>query len=113
MRKDLLVAFAIVKHVKSNAIVAIANGVTIGIGAGQMNRVASMKLALQNAKNHSNIIIASDAFFPFDDSVEFAAQHGVVAIIQPGGSIKDETVIKKADELKIAMLFTGIRHFKH
>jgi phosphoribosylaminoimidazolecarboxamide formyltransferase/IMP cyclohydrolase len=114
--EDLNFGLKIVKHIKSNAIAVVKNGVTLGIGAGQMNRIHSAEIALKQA--HSNgqtndLVLASDAFFPFDDCVELAAQMGVTAIIQPGGSVRDEDSIKKANENKITMLFTGMRHFKH
>ena len=108
-----------VKHVKSNAIVVGCGGMLLGVGAGQMNRVGSAKIALEQAEEglasqtHATLVLASDAFFPFDDCVTLAAQYGVKAIVQPGGSIRDEDSIKKCDELGIAMLFTGERHFKH
>ena len=114
--KELLFAMKVCKHVKSNAIVLAKDNMTIGVGAGQMNRVGSAAIALENAKNlgiTDNIVMASDAFFPFDDVVRIAAQHGVTAIIQPGGSVRDEDSIKACDELGISMIFTGVRHFKH
>ena len=113
--KDLLFAMKCVKHVKSNAILVAANETTAGVGAGQMNRVGSAKIALDWAKDHgiTSLVLASDAFFPFDDTVRLAAQYGVTAIIQPGGSIRDEDSIKACDELGIAMVTTGMRHFKH
>ena len=154
--KDLEFTWKMVKHVKSNAIVVGCGGMLLGVGAGQMNRVGSAKIALEQAfdassggstvslrstpplasqseapvpplnvprvavveparlaSNALNLVLASDAFFPFDDCVTLAAQYGVKAIVQPGGSIRDEDSIKKCDELGIAMLFTGERHFKH
>jgi phosphoribosylaminoimidazolecarboxamide formyltransferase / IMP cyclohydrolase len=112
--KSLKLGWKVVKHVKSNAIVVAKDEMTIGIGAGQMNRVGSAKIALEQAGEKANgAAMASDAFFPMDDTVEAAAKAGVTAIIQPGGSIRDEDSIKKADEYGIAMVFTGIRHFKH
>ena len=113
---DLKFAWRIVKHVKSNAIVVAKDGHTLGVGAGQMNRVGSAEIALKEAQAAGfteGLILASDGFLPFDDTVALAAQYGVTAIVQPGGSIRDEDAIKKADELGITMLFTGIRHFKH
>lgn len=105
-----------VKHVKSNAIL-LANGErTVGIGAGQMNRVGSVKIAIDQAIAANQIegaVLASDAFFPMSDSVEYAAKHGIKAIIQPGGSIKDQESIDMADQYGIAMIFTNLRHFKH
>ena len=113
--RDLEFTWKIVKHVKSNAIVVGAGGMVLGVGAGQMNRVGSAKIALEQASAamSNNLVMASDAFFPFDDCVTLAAEYGVKAIVQPGGSIRDEDSIKKCDELGIAMLFTGERHFKH
>ncbi|PUF88287.1 MULTISPECIES: bifunctional phosphoribosylaminoimidazolecarboxamide formyltransferase/IMP cyclohydrolase [unclassified Geobacillus] len=107
-------AWKVVKHVKSNAIVLAKDGMTIGIGAGQMNRVGAAKIAIEQAgEKAKGAVLASDAFFPMDDTVEAAAKAGITAIIQPGGSIRDADSIKKADEYGIAMVFTGIRHFKH
>ncbi len=113
--KDLLFAMKCVKHVKSNAILVAKNQTTAGVGAGQMNRVGAAKIALDWAKDHNvtSMVLASDAFFPFDDTITLASQYGVTAVIQPGGSIRDEDSIKKADELGIAMVFSGMRHFKH
>ena len=111
---ELLFAWKIVKHVKSNAIVLTKNKQILGVGAGQMNRVGAAEIALKQAKDKvRGAVLASDAFFPFSDTVEIAAKAGISAIIQPGGSIKDEDVIAKADEYGITMVFTGIRHFKH
>jgi len=104
----------IVKHVKSNAIVVNDKDMTLGIGAGQMNRVGAAKIALEQAGEKSvGAVLASDAFFPMDDTVEAAAKAGITAIIQTGGSIRDEDSIKKANEYGIAMVLTGVRHFKH
>jgi phosphoribosylaminoimidazolecarboxamide formyltransferase / IMP cyclohydrolase len=112
--KSLKLGWKVVKHVKSNAIVVANEDMTLGIGAGQMNRVGSAGIALKQAgKKAEGAGLASDAFFPMDDTVEVAAKAGITAIIQPGGSIRDEDSIKKADEYGIAMVFTGIRHFKH
>ena len=116
--KDLEFTWKMVKHVKSNAIVVGCGGMLLGVGAGQMNRVGSAEIALKQASNvilseAKDLVLASDAFFPFDDCVTLAAEYGVKAIVQPGGSIRDEDSIKKCDELGIAMLFTGERHFKH
>jgi phosphoribosylaminoimidazolecarboxamide formyltransferase / IMP cyclohydrolase len=111
---EMLFAWKVVKHVKSNAIVVTKNKTTLGIGAGQMNRVGSVKIALeQAADNARGGILASDGFFPFDDSVRTAAAAGIGAIVQPGGSIKDKDSIAAADELGIVMILTGIRHFLH
>ncbi|WP_277293321.1 bifunctional phosphoribosylaminoimidazolecarboxamide formyltransferase/IMP cyclohydrolase [Veillonella montpellierensis] len=107
-------AWKLVKHVKSNAIVVASSHQTLGVGAGQMNRVGSAHIALTQAGEAAKgAVLASDAFFPFGDTVETAAAHGIRAIIQPGGSIRDEESIKAADEAGIAMVFTHIRHFKH
>lgn len=112
--EEMLYAWKIVKHVKSNAIVITKDNQILGVGAGQMNRVGAARIALKQAKDQvRGAILASDAFFPFSDTVEEAAKAGVRAIIQPGGSIRDEDVIAKANEYGITMVFTGIRHFKH
>ncbi|WP_221568289.1 bifunctional phosphoribosylaminoimidazolecarboxamide formyltransferase/IMP cyclohydrolase [Alkalihalobacillus sp. TS-13] len=111
---DLKLSWQIVKHVKSNAIVLAKGNQTIGVGAGQMNRVGAAKIALEQAGDKvSGSSLASDAFFPMSDTVEAAAKAGVAAIIQPGGSIRDQESIDKADEYGIAMVLTGVRHFKH
>lgn len=113
---DANFGWKIVKHVKSNAIVVVRDNHTIGVGAGQTNRVGSALIALEEAKNAGfteGLVLASDGFLPFDDTVALAAQYGVTTIVQPGGSIRDEDAIKKANELGITMLFTGVRHFKH
>ncbi|MDR1615809.1 MAG: bifunctional phosphoribosylaminoimidazolecarboxamide formyltransferase/IMP cyclohydrolase [Syntrophomonadaceae bacterium] len=113
-RDDLRMSWKIVKHVKSNAIVVVKDGMSIGIGAGQMNRVGAAAIALEQAGDAAKgAVLASDAFFPFEDSVELAGRYGIKAIIQPGGSVKDQASIDKCDELGIAMIFTGVRHFKH
>ena len=113
-KKDLLFAWRAVKHVKSNAIVIAKNMTLVGMGAGQPSRIVSVELALQRAGNRAkDSVLASDAMFPFADSVEMAARGGVTAIIQPGGSLRDEETIKVANEYNVAMVFTGIRHFKH
>jgi len=110
----LKLGWKVVKHVKSNAIVVTSEDMTLGIGAGQMNRVGSAEIALKQAgEKAEGAALASDAFFPMDDTVEAAAKAGITAIIQPGGSIRDADSIKKADEYGIAMVFTGVRHFKH
>ena len=114
--RDMNFGWKIVKHVKSNAIVVVKDGATAGVGAGQMNRVGSARIALEQAaenKIYQGLVMASDGFLPFDDTVELAAKHGVVAIVQPGGSIRDEDCIKKAEEKGITMALTGMRHFKH
>lgn len=113
---DMEFGWRIVKHVKSNAIAVVRDGHTIGVGAGQMNRVGSAEIALREAQAQGfteGLILASDGFLPFDDTVALAAKYGVAAIVQPGGSIRDNDAIAKADELGITMLFTGMRHFKH
>lgn len=110
----LKLGWKVVKHVKSNAIVVSGAQMTYGIGAGQMNRVGAATIALAQAgEKATGAALASDAFFPMDDTVEAAANAGITAIIQPGGSIRDEDSIKKANEHGIAMVFTGVRHFKH
>ena len=120
---DLEFAWKIVKHVKSNAIVVAKNGMTYGVGAGQMNRIGSAEIALKQAQATlkeegkdimtEDLVLASDGFFPFNDCVALAAEYGIKAIVQPGGSIRDEDSVKLADEKGITMLFTGERHFKH
>ena len=114
--KELDFGWKIVKHIKSNAIAVVKDNHTIGVGAGQTNRVGSAEIALNEAKAAGfteGLVLASDGFLPFGDTVELAAKYGVTAIVQPGGSIRDEESIQKADELGITMLFTGVRHFKH
>lgn len=116
LMSDLDFGWKIVKHVKSNAIAVVRDGHTIGIGAGQTNRVGSAEIALKQAQEAgftSGLVLASDGFLPFADTVELAGRYGVSAIVQPGGSIRDAEAIAKADELGIAMLLTGVRHFKH
>ncbi|MDE6375029.1 MAG: bifunctional phosphoribosylaminoimidazolecarboxamide formyltransferase/IMP cyclohydrolase [Alistipes sp.] len=113
---DLNFGWRIVKHVKSNAIVVVKDGRTLGVGAGQMNRIGSAEIALKQARAAGfteGLVLASDGFFPFDDCVTLAAEYGVEAIVQPGGSVRDEDSIRKADEKGIAMMFVGERHFKH
>jgi phosphoribosylaminoimidazolecarboxamide formyltransferase/IMP cyclohydrolase len=122
--KDLLFAFTVCKHVKSNAIVYVKNGATVGIGAGQMSRIDSARIAHIKSKEAAQAaglsealtvgsVVASDAFFPFPDGLLVTAEAGAVAVIQPGGSIKDDEVIKAADEKGLAMVLTGMRHFRH
>jgi phosphoribosylaminoimidazolecarboxamide formyltransferase/IMP cyclohydrolase len=107
-------AWRVVKHVKSNAIVLATRDKLVGVGAGQMSRVDSVKIAIMKATSPTKgTVMGSDAFFPFRDVVDTAAKAGVTAIIQPGGSIRDEESIQAADEHGIAMIFTGVRHFKH
>lgn len=120
---DMEFAWKIVKHVKSNAIVVAKGGMTYGVGAGKMNRIGSAEIALKQAQNTlkeegkdimtEGLVLASDGFFPFNDCVALAAEYGIKAIVQPGGSIRDEDSIKLANEKGITMLFTGERHFKH
>jgi phosphoribosylaminoimidazolecarboxamide formyltransferase/IMP cyclohydrolase len=111
---DLLFAWTVCKHTKSNAIVYARDGQTVGVGAGQMSRVDSVKLGAMRAQLPvAGTVLASDAFFPFRDGIDEAAKHGITAIIQPGGSVRDEEAIAAADEHGLAMVFTGIRHFKH
>src|SRR5579885_1019327 len=116
-KRALLFAWRVVKHVKSNAIVYAREDMLVGIGAGQMSRVDSVRLGAIKARelNHDlkNTVVASDAFFPFPDGVEEAAKAGAMAIVQPGGSIRDDVVIAAADKLGLAMIFTGKRHFLH
>jgi len=115
--QDLKMALTVAKHVKSNAIVMVKDGQTVGIGAGQMSRIDSTKIARRKAEeaglSTQGACLASEAFFPFSDNVELAAEAGIAAIIQPGGSIRDAEVIAAADSKGIAMVFTGVRHFKH
>jgi len=121
---DMKFAFKVAKHVKSNAIVYAKDGATVGIGAGQMSRVDSARIAAWKAAEAAKTrgrdapltvgaVVASDAFFPFADGLITAAEAGVTAVIQPGGSMRDEDVIKAADERGLAMVFTGTRHFRH
>ena len=122
--KDLRFAFRIAKHVKSNAIIYAKNGATVGIGAGQMSRVDAARIAVRKSEDAAKAaghavplvhgsVVASDAFFPFADGLLQAAEAGATAIIQPGGSIKDDEIIRAADKAGLAMIFTGIRHFRH
>jgi len=107
-------AWKVSKHVKSNAIVFAKEGATVGVGAGQMSRVDSVKLAVMKAQVPlAGSVVASDAFFPFPDGVDEAAKAGATAVIQPGGSVRDADVIAAADRLNLAMVFTGMRHFLH
>jgi phosphoribosylaminoimidazolecarboxamide formyltransferase / IMP cyclohydrolase len=112
--RDLLFAWTVCKHTKSNAIVYARDKQTVGVGAGQMSRVDSVKIGAMRAQLPiAGSVLASDAFFPFRDGVDEAAKHGITAVIQPGGSVRDAEVIAACDERNIAMVFTGIRHFKH
>lgn len=112
--KQLMFGWKVVKHVKSNAIVLAKDDMTVGVGAGQMNRVGSARIAIEQAgEKAKGSVLASDAFFPMGDTLEEAAKAGITAVIQPGGSIRDEESIKVANEYGIAMVFTGVRHFKH
>ncbi len=121
---DLLFAWKVAKHVKSNAIVYVKNGATVGIGAGQMSRVDSTRIAARKAQDMAEVlglsevptigsVVASDAFFPFADGLITAAEAGATAVIQPGGSMRDQEVIDAANEAGLAMVFTGLRHFRH
>ncbi|WP_061545627.1 bifunctional phosphoribosylaminoimidazolecarboxamide formyltransferase/IMP cyclohydrolase [Cylindrospermopsis raciborskii] len=111
---ELLFAWKVCKHVKSNAIVISKQRTTLGVGAGQMNRVGSTKIALEQAgAGAKGAVLASDGFFPFDDTVKTAAAAGITAIVQPGGSLRDQDSIKSADELGLSMVMTGVRHFLH
>ena len=114
---DLVFAFRVAKFVKSNAIVFCARGMTLGVGAGQMSRVDSTRIAAIKAKNAGlslrGSVAASDAFFPFRDGLDVVAGAGASAVIQPGGSVRDSEVIAAADEHGMAMVFTGMRHFRH
>ena len=121
---DLLFAFTVCKHVKSNAIVYAKDGATVGIGSGQPNRVDSARIAAWKSRGGGQSrrtagpltegsVVASDAFFPFADGLEAAAAAGATAVIQPGGSVRDAEVIAAADAAGLAMVFTGMRHFRH
>ncbi|HEY8537619.1 MAG TPA: bifunctional phosphoribosylaminoimidazolecarboxamide formyltransferase/IMP cyclohydrolase, partial [Steroidobacteraceae bacterium] len=114
---DLLFAWQVCKFVKSNAIVYVKDRMTIGIGAGQMSRVVSSRIAAMKAKDEGftvqGSVMASDAFFPFRDGLDVAAEYGISAVIQPGGSMRDQEVIDAANEHGMAMVFTGMRHFRH
>lgn len=114
---DLLFAWRVAKYVKSNAIVFCGNGMTLGVGAGQMSRVDSTRIAAIKAQNAglslTGSAVASDAFFPFRDGVDVLAEAGATCVIQPGGSVRDEEVIAAADEHGLAMVLTGVRHFRH
>ena len=115
--KAMMFGWKVVKHVKSNAIVYAGKDRTLGIGAGQMSRVDSSRIAIWKARDAgislAGSVVASDAFFPFPDGLIAAAEAGATAAIQPGGSVRDGEVITAADERKLAMVFTGVRHFKH
>ena len=114
LQPDLELAWQVVKHARSNAIVVAKNGATLGIGAGQTSRIEAAQIALNHAGAASaGAVMASDAYFPFDDVVKLAAEHGIAAIMQPGGSIKDPDSIAAANAAGIAMVFTGMRHFRH
>ncbi len=112
--EDLAFAWRAVRHVKSNAIVFVKDRATVGVGAGQMSRVDAVTLAgLKAGERAQTAVMASDAFFPFPDGIQRAAELGITAVVQPGGSVRDEQVIAAADRLGLAMLFTGVRHFRH
>jgi phosphoribosylaminoimidazolecarboxamide formyltransferase / IMP cyclohydrolase len=111
---DLHFAWAVCKHVKSNAIVLAKDGMVVGVGAGQMSRVDSVHMAVRKAGDRvQGSVLASDAFFPFRDNVDEAAKAGVSALVQPGGSMRDQESITACDEHGLAMVFTGFRHFRH
>jgi phosphoribosylaminoimidazolecarboxamide formyltransferase/IMP cyclohydrolase len=121
---DLMFAWRVAKHVKSNAIVYVRDGATVGVGAGQMSRVDSSRIAARKSADMAEAlgrsepmavgsVVASDAFFPFPDGLLAAAEAGATAVIQPGGSIRDDKVIEAADTAGLAMVFTGMRHFRH
>jgi phosphoribosylaminoimidazolecarboxamide formyltransferase / IMP cyclohydrolase len=114
---DLLIAWRVCKFVKSNAIVFVRERATVGVGAGQMSRVYSTRIAAMKADDENlsvpGSVMASDAYFPFRDGIDVAAEYGIKAVIQPGGSIRDPEVIVAADEHGMAMVFTGMRHFRH
>ena len=111
---DLLFAFSLVKYVKSNAILVVKDGQTLGIGAGQMSRIDAVKIALEKAgEKAKNAVLASDAFFPFDDSVKISSEYGISSLIQPGGSKRDQESIDSCNKLSMSMVFTGSRHFLH
>ena len=112
--EDLAFAWTAAKHIKSNAIVFAKDLTLVGMGAGQPNRVVSVHLSQRTAgEKAKDSVLASDAFFPFPDNIELAAEAGVCAIVQPGGSIRDDEVIAAADKHNLAMVFTGVRHFRH
>ena len=114
---DLMFAWKVAKYVKSNAIVFCRGGATVGVGAGQMSRIDSARIAAIKAQNAGlalkDTVAASDAFFPFRDGLDAVVDAGAAAVIQPGGSVRDDEVISAADERGIAMVFTGVRHFRH
>ncbi len=121
---DLKFAFRVAKHVKSNTIVYAKNGATVGIGAGQMSRIDAARIAARKAEDAAKemklpepltrgSVVASDAFFPFADGLLVAIEAGATAVIQPGGSVRDDEVIQAADDNGVAMVFTGVRHFRH
>jgi len=121
---DMLFAWKVAKHVKSNAIVYVKDGATVGVGAGQMSRVDSCRIAARKSQDMANTlglpapltqgsVVASDAFFPFADGLLTAAEAGASAVIHPGGSMRDDEVISAADEAGLAMVLTGMRHFRH
>ena len=117
MLRDLQFGEKVCATLKSNAIAVVKNGQSVGLGMGQVNRIDAVHQALERMKTHfgslQEAVLISDAFFPFPDSVEIAAQAGIRWILQPGGSVKDEEVFRRAQELKINMVMTGQRHFKH
>ena len=112
--KDMEFAWKVIKHMKSNAILLVKNNATIGLGIGQTSRVGAADIAIRQAgEKCADSVMASDAFFPFKDSIELAAKHKVKTIVEPGGSIKEEEVIAEAKKENISLFFTGERHFRH
>jgi len=112
--EDLILAQTVAKAVKSNSIVLVKDGGTVGIGAGQMSRVDSVEIACRKAGDRAKgAVLGSDAFFPFPDGLELAAKHGVTTFIEPGGSLRDKEVIEAAQRLGVWLFFTGMRHFRH
>ncbi len=113
--KDMEFGMRVVKNMKSNAIAIVKNGQTLALGCGQTSRIWALKNALENNKDKdfTGAVLASDAFFPFDDCVTLAHEYGISAVVQPGGSIKDKDSIEACDKYDMVMVFTGIRHFKH
>jgi phosphoribosylaminoimidazolecarboxamide formyltransferase/IMP cyclohydrolase len=111
---ELQLAWTVCKHVKSNAIVLVKGGMVVGVGAGQMSRVDAVHLSVRKAGERSQgAVLASDAFFPFRDNVDEAAKAGICAVVQPGGSMRDQDSIQACDQHGLAMVFTGVRHFRH
>ena len=118
VKKDLEMAWKVCAHLKSNAIGLVANGQTVGLGMGQVDRITAVELAFQRMKKYHPqlrcpVVMASDGFFPFDDSIQEAARMGIQWVIQPGGSLQDQKVLETARRLKVSIIYTGKRHFKH